>query len=81
MVTSSTDLQKELLEIFGRLSNEQQQAVLEYVHKLSKSNSEKSKEALAKLAGSIDPEDAELMRQAIEKYCKKIDLDGWTSAS
>jgi hypothetical protein len=57
--------------------------VLGFIRELKKENEsdadyrERRRKALLEIAGSITPEDAELMRKAIEEDCERIDVDGW----
>ena len=71
---------------FASLTPQQQAEVMAFVQRLKsgsqarrapKLTGEARRRAILELAGSISPEDAELMRKAIEEDCEQIDADGW----
>jgi hypothetical protein len=68
---------------FAGLTPAQQTRVLGFIRELKKENEsdadyrERRRKALLEIAGSITPEDAKLMRKAIEEDCERIDVDGW----
>ncbi|MDG2992404.1 hypothetical protein L3556_15910 [Candidatus Synechococcus calcipolaris G9] len=55
-----------------------QQQVLEFTQALATSEVRGTPgQQLLCFAGSIPPEDLQLMREAIEQDCERIDIDGW----
>lgn len=71
----SSEEKKLLLQNIERLDNQQQMQVLEYVLTLIKAK--QNREKLLSFAGSITPEDLDLMEKAIGDECENIDEDGW----
>lgn len=74
----STPLLPYLSDEISHLTLEQQGEVLQFVRTLKATSSdEQRKAAILELAGSISPEDLEIMKQAIEEGCEQVDPDGW----
>lgn len=74
----SSTLERELHEIGERLPEPKQREVVEYARSLAKPRPRgvSGKEFLA-LTGTIEPDDIELMKQAIEEGCERVDPDEW----
>ena len=72
------NLKKELLEQIEKLTPLQQKQVLDFALELS---GELAKhypgKNLLQFAGTISPEDLEIMKQAIEEGCEQIDESEW----
>ena len=67
-----------VIEELKDLPQELQWRVLEFAHALAVSNPKAiSGQQLLSFAGAISPEDARLMREAIEQGCEQVDLNGW----
>lgn len=65
---------------FASLTPAQQSQVLTFIRDLKTESEiyrERRRKALLELAGSISPEDAALMRSAIEADCERVDADEW----
>jgi len=75
---SNTVLEKEILDQMGRLSLDQLQSVLDFISNLAgrRPAGVPGKELLA-FAGTIDREDLDAMKRAIEEDCEAVDLNGW----
>ena len=73
---SDNTLDKQLLNYFHALAKPDQMSVLNYLKSLLNKDRSSNKNLL-KLAGSISPEDIELMEKAIKEDCEKIDKDEW----
>jgi len=77
----SVSLAHEINQQVTLLSPVQQQEVLGFIHSINSSTTKPSKgtqgKDLLKFAGSISPEDIELMKTAIEEGCGQVDPDGW----
>lgn len=73
-----TSIRDELLALMNGLSREEQQRVLEFTRSLS-SESPKGTPGkdLLHLAGSISPEDARQIAEAVEEECEQIDYSKW----
>lgn len=75
---NKTSIEKQIIERLQQLEKAQQLQVLNFAAFLATShNTGVSGKSLLKFAGSISQEDIELMSDAINKECKKIDLDEW----
>ena len=74
----SSTLERELHEHLEQLSERKQREVVEYARSLAKPHARgiSGKEFLA-ITGTIEPNDLELMKQAIEEGCERVDLDEW----
>ena len=68
----------EMVEQLKVMPQHLQWQVLEFVRSLAKSEIQGTpgKELLS-FAGSISPDDLQLMREAIEQDCEQVDLDEW----
>lgn len=75
---SNTVLEKEILDQMSGLSLDQLQHVLDFVRDLAgrRPVGVPGKELLA-FAGTIDHEDLDVMKQAVEDGCETVDLNGW----
>jgi hypothetical protein len=71
-------IKQEILKELDRLSPELQRQVLDFVRALSPSVPEgvPGKELL-RFAGILTPEEAELMEQAIEEGCERVEPGEW----
>ena len=73
-------LEKELHQQLKSLPEPKQRQVLEYARSLASApvrpRGVTGKEFLA-MTGTIEPDDIELMKQAIEEGCERVDLDEW----
>lgn len=75
---NSSVIENELHAAIQRLPLPQQQQVLAYARSLSvPSLKGVPGVSLLRFAGAIDADDLELMRQAIEEGCEKVDADEW----
>jgi hypothetical protein len=74
-MTASPITQQIVLQV-EQFSPEQQQRVLDFVRSLKRPVGRSGKDVLH-LAGGIDPEDLEIMRQVADEECEGIDPDGW----
>jgi hypothetical protein len=71
-------LQDALLQAVAQLPPPLQQTVVNYARTLAEGRPRGTPaHELLKLAGTLDPEDAREMMEAIEEGCERIDLDGW----
>lgn len=73
----SPNLQAELAEELNRLNEVQQQQVLAYARRISKSPQGMPLRSFLKFAGTITPEEASEMSKIIEEGCENIDHAGW----
>ena len=70
---------------FAQLTSAQQADVMAFMRQLNaragvrrtEAEEKARREAILSLAGSISPEDLDLMSRVIEEDCERIDLDGW----
>ncbi len=68
----------EMVDNFNSLPVHLQEHVLKYIKQLKNDLSNKKNATnLSRFAGSIPPEDLEIMRETIEKECRQVDIDGW----
>jgi hypothetical protein len=71
-------IQNELLKKIDQLPINQQREVLEFADNLLKSTSIKEPApSFLDLFGTLPPEDAREMMEAIEEGCEQVDTDGW----
>ncbi len=71
-------IEKQVIEQLQELEEEQQLQILDFAKFLAnKKVTGISGKNLLCFAGSIAEEDLELMSQAIEKECEKIDINEW----
>ena len=74
----SVVLKKQILEQLDILPYEQQRRILDFARALAASvPAGVAGRELLRLAGTIDANDLQLMAQAIEDGCERIDLDEW----
>lgn len=75
---SNTLIEKQILAQLNKLTDEQQKQVLDFTRFLAttKRDGVPGKELL-RFAGTITPEDAKLMLEAIEEDCGRTDLNEW----
>lgn len=75
---SKTSIEKQILNQLQHLKESQQLQVLNFASFLATNNiSGVSGKSLLKFAGSISQEDLSLMSDAIDKECRKIDINEW----
>jgi hypothetical protein len=73
-----TPIIDEVIEQLKSLPNELQRRVLEFTRALTLSTPRGVPgKQLLRFAGTISPDDAHQMREAIEQGCERIDADGW----
>lgn len=73
-----TQLEEKLHASFGRLSEQEQQKVVEFAQALETGKPRGAKGSeIMHLAGTLSDEDAAEMMKAIEEGCGQIDYDGW----
>ena len=74
-------LQSELLSYLGQLGSNDQARVVDFARTLSGSSTPKKVgvpgKDLLRFAGTISPEDARQMIEAIEEGCEQIDASEW----
>jgi len=71
-------LKKQILEQLDILPYEQQRRILDFARALAASvPAGVAGRELLRFAGTIDANDLQLMAQAIEDGCERIDLDEW----
>lgn len=69
---------EEILNHLSKMSNDQQQKVLEYVRSLVPgSTTGTSGKSLLRFAGAINPDDLKTIEQVIQEECEKIDSSSW----
>lgn len=74
----SSTLERELHEQLERLPEPKQREVVEYARVLADEKPKGiSRKELARFAGTIEPDDIELMKKAIAEECERVDLDEW----
>jgi hypothetical protein len=73
----SSDVKSQIHAELGELGPDAQQRVLEYVRALKRLGKGMSGEALRKYVGSIDAEEGQVMREAIESGCEQVNMDEW----
>ncbi len=74
----SVVLKKQILEQLDILPYEQQRRILDFARALAASvPAGVAGRELLRFAGTIDANDLQLMAQAIEDGCERIDLDEW----
>jgi len=73
-----TPIVEKVVEQLKDLPQELQWRVLEFARALAQSTPHGVPgRQLLRLAGTIAPEDAELMREAIERGCEQVDTNEW----
>lgn len=79
MANSTTqDLKEQLLDDFERLPAEMQRKVGEFAHALVLTTPRGTPaRQLLPLVGTLDPESAREMREAIEEGCERVDMNEW----
>ena len=73
----SLSIQDTIRECVERLPGADQMRVLEYAKSLARPRRGVPGRDLLKFAGTISPEDLEVMRLAIEEGCERVDPDEW----
>ncbi len=69
---------EEIVKKVRKLPNNLQRQVLIFIDALEVSNMRgRPGKELLRIAGSISPEDAAKIEQAIEEGCEQVDLDEW----
>jgi hypothetical protein len=71
-----TSLEQAIMEQIGKLSEAQQQRVLDYLHTLTSPEGVPGK-SLLRFAGSIPLDELKLMEAAIEEAFEQIEPDEW----
>jgi len=74
---SNTEIQAELLKRINQLSEEEQRQVLNFATNLPASPQKDLAAHFLDLAGTLDPQSAQEMLQAIEEDCERIDANDW----
>lgn len=69
--------QPDFLAILDELPEEAQDRVVDLVRCLASRGAVVSGKRLAFLVGTLDPEQARLMKKAIEEDCETVDPHGW----
>ena len=78
VIMNNVLIESELRDTIQQLPMQQQQQVLEYARSLSKTSLKGVPGvSLLRFAGTIEANDLELMRQAIEAGCERVDKDEW----
>jgi hypothetical protein len=73
-----TAIQSELLREVAQLPPTLQQRVVEYARTLVQSRLRGTPGTeLLRFAGTLDPDDARIMMEAIEEGCEQVDKDEW----
>jgi hypothetical protein len=71
-------LEEEISERLAQLDPAQQRAVLDYASALAESpRRDGSGAALLRFAGTMDPEVAREIAEAIEEACERVNPNGW----
>ncbi len=71
-------IQEQILQELDKLPPQKQRVALYFVRALvGESPIGVSADELMDLAGSLDPEDARQMRDAVEAGCEQVDPDSW----
>ena len=73
----TSDLSSEIQAELGHLSPDAQRRVLEFVLSLKNGESGTPGTVVAKLAGTISPDELKLIEEAIENGCEQVDLNEW----
>lgn len=74
----STSIIKEVIKRLEVMPQHLQRQVLEFAQTLVKAEVRGTPgQQLLRFAGSIPPNDLQLMREAIEQDCERIDIDEW----
>jgi hypothetical protein len=73
----SQRIEKLLRKELERLSEPQQERVVEFARSLATLPPGAPGASLLRFAGAISPEDAAAMKRAIEAECERIDPNGW----
>ena len=69
---------EEVVEQLRAMPQDLQSQVLEFARTLAKTDIQGTPgRELLRFAGSIPPEDIQLMRQAIEEGCEQVDINEW----
>ncbi|MEL6438097.1 MAG: hypothetical protein AAFQ80_02405 [Cyanobacteria bacterium J06621_8] len=74
---SKTDIEQQIIKQLQDLEEAQQLQILNFAKSLAVNNAGVAGKSLLKFAGSIPEEELELMSDAINQECRKIDLDEW----
>jgi len=73
-----TAIRTQLLNEVAQLPPALQQRVVEYARSLAQARLRGTPGAeLLRFAGTLDPEDARIMMEAIEEGCEQVDPDEW----
>lgn len=74
----AASIEKELRERIAHLAPALQREVLAYVERIAAAPSPRhSPRELLRYVGCIEPRDLDLMHEAIEDDCERVDRDGW----
>jgi len=74
----STSIIDEVIEQLSIMPQHLQWQVLEFAQRLVKVEVQGTTgQQLLRFAGSIPPDDLQLMREAIEQGCEQVDIDEW----
>ena len=74
----STSINADFGSDFAQLTPEQQHQVLQFLRQLKlQQPKDQRRQAILALAGSIPADDIELMKEAIEEGCERVNPDGW----
>ena len=68
----ANNIREEILENLFKLTEEQQQKVLEYIHTLLPGSN-----SLLRFVNTINKEDLKIMEQAIHEECENIEQSNW----
>jgi hypothetical protein len=75
-IMANPSVAETIRECVERLPSADKIRVLEYARSLERPKGVPGRDLLD-LAGTIDPEDLEIMKQAIEEGCERIEPDAW----
>jgi len=73
---TATPITQQIISYLDDLSPTQQKQVLELLRSLKPPKGRPGNEIL-ELAGTIAPDDLEIMRQVADEECEGVDSDGW----
>ena len=73
----SSDINADIQAELGNLSPDARQRVLDYVLSLKQGKSSTPGATIAAFAGTIGPDDLQLIQAAIEQGCEQVDLNQW----
>ena len=72
----SQTVKEQIVEQVDRLDDPRQRQVLDFARRLTTPTGTQGRNLL-RFVGSIDPADLEVMSQAIQEGCEKVDPDAW----